>query len=319
MMIQSGDFFPNQQFVCTPQGLPDLTKADAYWRLMFDPSAASRRDIMAIFFAPGAWDERSRQNRRGAMNVAVSQLGSFATASDYTNENDEREQAKRDDRRRRAAGELDFFEDRAGSRGGGDGDGDARVGGSRHDSGEFDGTTSTTEMIGGRCVATPRASLDVNTGLPPLGVPAGTPTSPPFVRPPLRGHALRLFLLRTTVVDTRGPHVVVPHELEMDDDGDVDGDDDGMGGCEERSEDDGADADEFDDFIVADERGEDDDGDYDPDALENVDEVYGAADDDDEDDDEELGDAYENDEDDAEASYGDEDEQGDDDDAGFGC
>ena len=110
MMIQSGDFFPNQQYVCTPQGLPDLTKADAYWRLMFDPASATRRTIMAIFFASGVWDERSCQNRRGAMNVAVSKLGSFATASDYTNKNDEREVAKRDDQRRRAAGESDYFE-----------------------------------------------------------------------------------------------------------------------------------------------------------------------------------------------------------------
>ena len=71
------------------------------------------------------------------------------------------------------------------------------------------------------------------------------------------------------------------------------------------------DEDELGDFIVADEQAEDGNGDYDPNDLENVDEVYGANDDDDEGDDEELDDADEEDEDDAEPSCGDEEDDDD--------
>ena len=50
MMIRTGEYFPNQQWVLLPTGVPPPAKAQAMWHLMFKPHTCSRRNAMIIFF-----------------------------------------------------------------------------------------------------------------------------------------------------------------------------------------------------------------------------------------------------------------------------
>ena len=50
LMVKTGHYFPNQQWVLKPQGIESVDKAQSFWRLMFHPETCTRRDIITIFF-----------------------------------------------------------------------------------------------------------------------------------------------------------------------------------------------------------------------------------------------------------------------------
>ena len=51
MVIRTGRYFPNQQWVLLPGGMQLPAKAQAMWHLMYKPETCARRDIMLIFFS----------------------------------------------------------------------------------------------------------------------------------------------------------------------------------------------------------------------------------------------------------------------------
>ena len=50
LMVKTGHYFPNQQWVLKPMGIESVDKAQSFWRLMFHPETCTRRDIITIFF-----------------------------------------------------------------------------------------------------------------------------------------------------------------------------------------------------------------------------------------------------------------------------
>ena len=51
MVIRTGRYFPNQQWVLLPGGMQLPAKAQAMWHLMYKPETCARRGIMLIFFS----------------------------------------------------------------------------------------------------------------------------------------------------------------------------------------------------------------------------------------------------------------------------